>query len=346
MSRADNAGWIVIAEAQSGGHVKKWIVGGIVVCMAALAVGTQLDRSTGKAQVTSLAAPNASLVVPSLGYSKVLVIVEENESLEEIISKKRTPFLTQLAETYGQATAMDAGYPVECPSLAAYIIMTSGDGRGICDDKLPAAHPIPGPSVFSQVTATGKQWRLYAEDMPGNCAQENDGLFVARHAPSNYYTDLRDECLQRSAPMGTFANGALRDDVDRGTLPELGFVIPNLCHDMHGAKTCKHAVPGSDDWLREAIQAIQAGPDYRAGRLAVLLVWDEGNSHDNRIPFVVISPTTAGVTVTKPATLCSVLATMSDLVGVDPLGCAAQAESLAADFRLAPALAALSVTAG
>lgn len=270
------------------------------------------------------------------GYSKVLVIVEENETQDGVIGNPRAPYLTKLAKTYGYASRLDAGYPAKCPSLAAYILLTSGDDRGICDDKRPAAHPIAGPSVFSQVTAAGKQWRLYGEAMPANCAQSNDGLFAVRHAPANYYTDLRAECLRQSVPLGTVERGALREDVEAGALPELVFVIPHLCHDMHGAKTCRDGVRAGDDWARELVPVLQNGPDYRAGRLAIVFAWDEGTKKNNHIPLVVVSPTTSTVVVEAPATLCSVLATMSAVLAVEPLGCAAGAESLAEEFGLLP----------
>lgn len=299
--------------------------------MAAGAARSQQDERPDQGRpISPTAAPSAP------GYTKVLVIVEENETQNGVIDNPRAPYLTTLAKTYGYASRLDAGYPAKCPSLAAYILLTSGDDRGICDDKGPAAHPVAGPSVFSQVTAAGKQWRLYGEAMPSSCAQSNDGLFAVRHAPSNYYTDLRAECLQRSVPMGSIARGALRQDVDGGTLPALGFVIPHLCHDMHGAKTCRDGVRAGDAWARELLPVIQGGPDYQAGRLAVIFAWDEGTKKDNHIPFVVVSPTTSKVVVEAPATLCSVLATMSAVLTVAPLGCAAKVESLAEEFGLLP----------
>lgn len=269
-----------------------------------------------------------------LGVSKILVIMEENETHDGVIDNPRAPYLTELAKTYGTASKLDAGYPAKCPSLAAYILLTSGDDHGICDDKGPATHPIAGPSIFSEVSAADRQWRLYGEGMPTNCAQENEELFAVRHAPANYYTDLRAECRERSVPLGTIEKGALRDDIDRGTMPELGFVVPDLCHDMHGTKTCRDAVRAGDDWIRELMPVIQSGLDYRSGRLAVIIAWDEGTKKDNHIPFIVVAPHTSKVVVDRPVTLCSVLATISEVLAVKPLGCAADAESMAEDFGL------------
>lgn len=318
--------------------MKHWLVAGVLVGTMAITAAVRVARDEPRpaigVPVSALPAPDANRAAPVFGYPKVLVIVEENKTYTDLITEKGAPYLAALGERFGQATGMDAGYPAKCPSLAAYLIMTSGSDHGICDDKPPAAHPLPGPSVFSQTTAAGKEWRIYAEDMPANCAQDNRKLFAVRHVPSNYYTDVRQECLERSVPMGTLEVGALRTDVDAGTLPNLAFLIPNMCNDMHGAKACRDAVPVGDDWLGEALPILLNGADYQAGRLAVFIAFDEGSSKDNNIPFVAISPTTAGVTVWKPTSLCSVLATMSGLLAVEPLGCAAGAESMAEDFRL------------
>ena len=46
---------------------------------------------------------------------------------------------------------MLANYPVQCPSLAGYILLTSGTTAGICDDQGPAHHPLTGPNIFAQL---------------------------------------------------------------------------------------------------------------------------------------------------------------------------------------------------
>ena len=34
------------------------------------------------------------------------------------------PYLQQLSQTYGLATSYDAGYPIQCPGLPAYLLLT------------------------------------------------------------------------------------------------------------------------------------------------------------------------------------------------------------------------------
>src|SRR4051794_14642532 len=130
------------------------------------------------------------------GYSKVMVIVEENRTYGRIIGSPDAAYLTRLSQLYGSATRMVANYPVGCPSLAAYILITSGGTAGICDDKGPRHHPIDGPNIFAQLDAAHRPWRNYAEDLPAPCARKNgaSGTFLVRHTAVPYYTSEARPC--------------------------------------------------------------------------------------------------------------------------------------------------------
>ena len=270
------------------------------------------------------------------GIDKVLIIAEENHGYGQIIGAAQAPYLNRLADTYGTATHLDAGYPAGCPSLAAYILLTSGSTAGICDDKGPRAHPLRDDNVFHQVAAAGGEWRVYAESAPGFCALHNsaDGRYLVRHVPVTYYLNDRADCPRWAVPLGTPAAGALHHDVAAGTLPAFGFVSPDACNDMHGAGPCPGGrVAAGDDWLQSLIPSILEGPDYRAGRL-VVITWDEGTRTDNHIPTVVIAPATRHVVAEAPFTHCSILRTVEELLHLPLMGCAAHASSMVAAFHL------------
>jgi hypothetical protein len=90
---------------------------------------------------------------------------------------KRTdaPYLNALADQFGLATNYDAGYPVNCPSLPAYLLMTQGTTGGICDNGPPRQHPLGGDNIFHQVAGAGLQRRAYAESMPGTASRKAPG---------------------------------------------------------------------------------------------------------------------------------------------------------------------------
>jgi hypothetical protein len=302
---------------------------------AAIAVALAASLLGGCATTGRAAAPLPA-VPAAHGYSKVLVVVEENKTYDEVLGSGRAPYLDSLAGTYGTATSLDAGYPTQCPSLAAYIVLTSGDTHGICDDNAPAAHPLPGDSIFGQVAASGREWRVYAESMPAPCSLKNsaDNLYAVRHTAATYYTEIRDQCAKRVVPMGTIGKGAFHDGLAAG-LPALSLLVPDMCNDMHGESACHgDDVRNGDDWLHSVLPEVMASPDYTSGRLAVVITWDEGSPNDNHIPTLVISPTTLHRKVDAPTSQCSVLALMSEVLAVKPLGCAADAPGLAAAFGL------------
>ncbi|WP_412741499.1 alkaline phosphatase family protein [Krasilnikovia sp. MM14-A1004] len=286
--------------------------------------------------------PTSATAVPSPTgtpgpYSKVLLIMEENHEYGAIIGDGDAPYLNDLAATYGLARHLDAGYPPECPSLAAYLLLTSGSTHDICDDRAPRAHPIAGDNLFHQVAATGREWRNYAESSPGPCVLQNaaEGRYLVRHVPATYYVDDRADCARWVVPLGDPASGALHDDIAAGTLPAFGLVSPDACHDMHGADPCpQERTANGDRWLRDWVTQILAGPDYRAGRLAVIITWDEGSKSDNHIPTLVLAPSTRHVTADQPFTHCSTLRTVEEILRLPTLGCAATAASMTTAFRL------------
>jgi phosphatidylinositol-3-phosphatase len=268
-------------------------------------------------------------------YSKVLVIAEENKTYDQVMKPGRAPYLQKLAARYASAQAMDAGYPARCPSLAAYLLMTSGTRAGICDDGNPAEHRLAGPNIFSQVADSGRQWRGYVESMPGPCRLTNSGRYLVRHAPAPYYASERTRCRKWDLPMGTTAAGALHDDLAAGTLPAYAFVTPNACNDMHGAPGCgPDQVATGDAWLARWMPKILSGPDYRAGRLVVIVTWDEGSRSDNHIATLVIAPTAQRLSVRTRLTHCSMLRLTEETLGLPLLGCAADGPSPRAAFHL------------
>jgi phosphatidylinositol-3-phosphatase len=266
---------------------------------------------------------------------KVLVVFEENETFDQVFGSGKAPFLTEMSKKYGVATKLDAGYPTQCPSLAAYLILTSGDQHGVCDDGPPAQHQLSGDTIFQRVADAGQQWRVYAESMTTNCQATNSGDYAVRHTAAPYYPAIHDDCMRWQIPMGTMQSGALHDDLTAGTLPAFSMAIPNLCNEMHGGAGCgKDLVRAGDDWMRTFTAAVQKSPDWRSGKLTVIVTWDEGSKTDNHIPLLVMSPTVKNKSVTTPATQCAVSRMITDLLAVKPVGCAAAAPALETAFGL------------
>ncbi len=330
------------AAGRSRRHVILSLLLGVALPLSAAACASPGVPATGatpsaaSARQPSAATPEGSAApAPTAPVSKVMIIAEENKTYAEVLGSGKAPYLERLAAMYGSATGMEAGYPPGCPSLAAYVILTSGTDHGICDDAGPEAHPLAGESVFGQVARSGRQWRNYAESMPGNCSLQDAGRYLVRHAPAAYYLDARERCPAWDVPLGTVEAGALHDDVGSGALPAYSFVSPDACNDMHGAPSCpRRRVSTGDAWLARWMPVILAGPDFRSGRLAVVLTWDEGSESSNSIATLVLSARTSRVSVDTRFTHCSTLRTVEEILSLPLLGCAHEAPSMRGAFGL------------
>jgi hypothetical protein len=252
--------------------------------------------------------------------TKLLVIVEENHSLGQM--KQGMPFTFALAKKYGFATSYRG---ITHPSLPNYIAIASGTTHKVRDDKPPADHPLPGPSVFGQAIAEGRTAALYAQGMPEPCATTDTGSYVARHNPWAYFVDERASCRQSDVSMRRFSR-----DVARGTLPRVGMVIPDLDHDAHDG-----TLGVADAWFESLMTDVFAGRDWQTGRLAVVLTADEDDrAHGNRVLTVVIHRSQRHHLVSEPLTHYSLTRLYEDVAHLPFLNNAATANSMAEAFGL------------
>jgi hypothetical protein len=285
--------------------------------------GTQPAASSSPARTAGASRPAIPAGPPSR-FTKAMVIVEENKTDSEVLGSRQAPYLRRLSDAYGRVSKMDAGYPQHCPSLPAYLLMTSGSTQGVCDSADPSEHPLNVPNVFQQVAESGREWRAYAEGMPRPCLRSNYGDYLVRHVPSAYYVTELERCPRSQVPLGRIDDGALRKDLDAGKLPAYSFVTPNRCNDMHGGPTCSgDNIAAGDRWLSRLMPTVERSPDFRSGRLLVIITWDEGSDADNHIPTLLVGRGIRGVRLNEPATLCTVLRTTEHVLGLPFLGCAA-----------------------
>lgn len=290
-------------------------------------------RLSGSGQAPSPAHPCGTLSGRPR-VDQVLVIWEENHSFSSIIGNAAAPEINKLADRCGMAVDYLA---VTHPSLPNYMSMTSGlsyAGAPWDTDCSPGgACSTRAPSIFSELARNGKQWRSYAESMAANCSLVTSGTYAARHNPAVYYTSIRSKCLSWDQPMGTPDKGALHQALRAGPVAALTTVTPNVDDDMHNG-----TVGEADKWLAGWVPQIVASPSYRSGRLAVVIVWDEGFGSGNEpssAPLIVMSAYThPGTRATLPLDDYSVLRSVSELTGVRPLGQAAHARSFVRAFNL------------
>jgi len=247
--------------------------------------------------------------------------VVENHSLAEM--SEQMPWTYRLGQDYGYATHFQA---ITHPSLPNYLSIAAGSTFGVRDDADPSAHPIDGASVFGEALAHGRTARVYADAMPADCALTSTSEYVVRHNPWTYFTSERPACEQLDLPLSRFA-----PDVQDGNLPDAGMVVPDICHDAH---SCPLAT--ADAWMKQEIGLAMSGPDFRSGRLVIVVTADEDDgSQGNAVLTIVVHPSLHHVIASSPMSLLSLSRLYSEVLGLPPLRDAASAPSMAAAFGLA-----------
>jgi len=257
----------------------------------------------------------------STGIDKVLVVVVENKSYSQM--KARAPRIWALARKYGYATNFRA---IVHPSLPNYIVMASGSTRGVRSNGYPSGIRLKGPSVFGNTIKGGGTAKIWADSMgPTTCRLKDRGKYVPRHVPWNYYVDERDLCQRFVVDGGEFAG-----DVASGDLATVGMLIPDNCHNAHDC-----SIPTADNWIADRVEVAMSGPDYRTGRLLIIVTADEDDHNEgNRILTAVIHASQKSNVVTKPLTLYSLHRLLADIGNTEPMNKGRNAPDMAKAFGL------------
>lgn len=278
---------------------------------------------TSPAPAPPTSSPARSVVPPARSgvVTKVLVFVEENHSISEM--QAQMPYTSALARQFGYATHYTA---IGHPSLPNYLAIAGGQTHGITNDDPPPANPVSGSSVFGQAARAGKTVSVYAEAMASNCATSDGGTgYAVKHNPWAYFTSERAACLKYDVSADRLGGA-----ITGATLPNVGMVIPNLCHDAHD---CSLAT--ADTWFKAEMTKIFTGPDWKSGHLAVVLTGDEDDqSQANTVLTVVIHPSQKAHVVTTALTHYSLTRLYEEVAGVPFLFGAASAPSMSTAFGL------------
>jgi phosphatidylinositol-3-phosphatase len=189
--------------------------------------------------------------------------------------------------------------------------------KACCDDRLgymvPGGAPFVGETIADQLEQTGKTWKSYQESLPirgairgGFGVDTSDGmninhgarLYVAKHNPFEYFRST-----QGSKAIVGYASdlhhktigGDLAKDLAAGTVADFNFIVPNLCHDMHGTSQCSDAhalIRDGDQEVQALVNAITGSAAWKTGRNAIVVMWDENDfsaTGNNRIPVIVMT---------------------------------------------------------
>src|SRR2546422_6605371 len=213
-------------------------------------------------------------------FRHVFILVEENKNYASVIGNPAMPYLNRLADQYGLATQY---YANTHPSIGNYFMLTVGD-TVTNNDEFSAV--VTEDNIVRELVAAGKTWKSYAEDLP-SIGYTGDGprLYARRHNPLSYLSDVVNDSVQRQrlVPFSQLAT-----DVADHTLPNYGFIVPNLCHDAHSC-----SLDSADQWLRTHVPPLIASPPFpRDGLLIIVFdeAKDDATGGGGRGVWVAVSP--------------------------------------------------------
>jgi acid phosphatase len=286
---------------------------------AAAPASATASRTTAATATTGPAGRTA----PGRKVSKVLVFVVENHSADQM--RTGLPWVARLGDRYGHTTDY---HGIRHPSLPNYLAIAGGSTFGVADDAGPAVNHAAAPSVFGRALAAGRTATVFADGMTSRCQTASEGRYAVKHNPWAYFAGERAQCRRHDLPLRRLS-GAVRG----GTLPAVGMVVPDLCHDAHDC-----ALTVANRWLKRHVRAVMGGPDWASGRLAVVITADEDDDHHaNTVLTVVAHPGLDHAVTGRAMSHYALSRSLSQVAGTAPLRKASKAPSLLRQLGLRPA---------
>lgn len=249
-----------------------------------------------------------------------------------------------LAQISGQAA--NEMTRADCRTYAPFIPTGNSDPGQVLGNG--CVYPASVPTLPGQLSAAGKTWKGYMEDMNTPCRHPAPGAkddqqkakpadqYATRHNPFVYFEQITStpDCRANVVDFTAFAG----DLKSLATTPELSYITPNLCNDGHDAP-CVDGRPGglatADAWLRAQVPLIQSSPAFKKDGLLVI-TFDEadgdagdaggpagipGGTAGGRVGALVLSPfTKGGTTSATPYNHFSLLASIEDIFYLPRLG--------------------------
>jgi hypothetical protein len=275
----------------------QWSKNGSVIAVAtASSYSTTPTTTSDNGSVFSVTVSNAAGTVSSdkavltvealagVSFGHVVIVMEENSNYSSVVGNNSSmPYLKSLIDNYGLATQY---YANTHPSIGNYLMLVTGQVLTNDDSETPESFPVSADNIVRELSANGKTWKAYAEDLPSvGYIGGNTGNYAVRHVPLAYLTDVQDSTATRQGlvPFTQFST-----DLAGGTLPNFSFVTPNLCNDAHNC-----AVSTADAWLKTNIAPLLTSSPFKDDGL-LIITFDESESDNThgggRVAAVFVSP--------------------------------------------------------
>ena len=245
-----------------------------------------------------------------------VVVIMENHAYSDVIGNPNAPYIASLRNAGANFTDSHA---ITHPSEPNYLALFEGDTEGLTDDSCP--HTYHAANIASVLLASGQTFLGYSESMPAfgytGC---NSGNYARRHNPWVNYANIPATV---NLTFDAFP-------ADYSELPNVAYVVPDLCHDMHDC-----SVATGDAWLASRLDSyVQWAMSHNS--LFILTFDEDDGTATNQIPTIFVGPMVQPGDYPARIDHYSVLRTLEDMYGVPPTGKAANAEPITAVWKSVP----------
>jgi hypothetical protein len=248
-------------------------------------------------------------------YAAIVVFSFENRTWSDVggLGFASMPFLHALAAEcayFADWTQTDT----KQDSLTQYVGQVTGAPQAstVNDCSPSATCSTQADNIFRQAERAGLVAIDYVEGTSTGCSAAGN---AAKHIPALYLwrSDDRARCNDWVRPLS---------DLNIGHLPNFALITPTLCNDGHD---CSNQTV--DAWARVHITAVTDSAEYRSGKVAVFVWYDEYQP----VPNLWITPTAEpGVHVLAGAGYAGTLAAWESMLGLPCLANACAAPDMRA----------------
>jgi hypothetical protein len=200
--------------------------------------------------------------------STVLMIIFENTNASDALAQS---YMGGLINN-GRAAYLGNYHAITHPSQPNYFAIVSGSTQGVTDDN---NHNINAQHLGDLLEAKGLNWKVYAEDYPGNCyTGAQSGNYVRKHNPFISFANVNGNATRCNAHI--FNSSQFWTDLQNGQLPAFALYIPNLQDDGHDT-----SVSFADNWLSSTFGSTFSSNSFWALNPLVILTFDENAYESN-----------------------------------------------------------------
>jgi len=183
------------------------------------------------------------------------------------------------------------------PKTIAHQLVQAGLSWKDYQESLPTTGPRVDGVYYSDGSFSNLSPRSFFKK--NNPTPVVSQLYVTDHNPFPFFADVQvgaNPLLSEAQIVDWTGAGGLYQDLATGSVPNLSFIVPNKCHDIHTvggqSNTCTDQQPDitlSDAVVKEVVTAIKTSSVWTQGNNAIVIVFDENDYSNNHnvVPFIV-----------------------------------------------------------